>query len=120
MLDIDAFLAEESEKGKKVEGFLSILTEYEANNQLEIELALALCTDRISYADWLLLVKFLGCHTYVLPAERELLPALSDFLYQKKKYNLFSLALLASHIAAHFSLEQQAILLRRLSSLQVG
>lgn len=110
MVDLDELAAKEESLSK----FGTLLQEYAENNSLYITFAYWLSTGRVDYSKFQLLSKWAGCYLYILPAEREILPLLSDRLYQRNRYNLFNLALLVSHITANLNLEQQQLLLERL------
>lgn len=118
MVDLDALQTNEQTGNCFLEqnDFRAALNNYERDNTLYSIFAQWLCTDKISYAEFQKLAKWTNCYTYIIPSEREILPALSDWIYQRNRYNLFNLALLVSHLAANLSLEQQDILLRRLDN----
>jgi hypothetical protein len=113
MIDLDELQAQ-SEIPKT---FQELLTQYEENNSLYITFATWLCLDKITYVDFQKLAKWTGCYEYIIPKEQDIIPELSDLLYQRSRYNLFSLALLVSHLRANLSLEQQHLLFERLKSL---
>lgn len=92
------------------------LSLFEREVRMELRLFSLYLTDSLIYSDLLLLIKFLDCHSYIFPAEREILPELSDFLYSNLKRNLFSLAMKVDSISVHLNLEKQALLLQTLEA----
>jgi hypothetical protein len=98
------------------ESFETLLEEYENAIQPYTAMAATLCRGKITYVEFQKLTRYLGIYKYILPAERTILPPLSDYLYATNRYNLFGLALLVSHISANLNLEDQHLLLKRLSA----
>ena len=87
----------------------------EGDTELYLTFASWLCLSKVSYVEFQKLSKWTNCYLYVLPADREILAELSDWLYQRHRDDLYYLALLVSHIVANIPLTQQVLLLRRLS-----
>ncbi len=114
--DLDSFLSSSDSSAKAQSAFIELMTSYREESRIELNLMLRFLLEGISYRDFLDMNRFLGTLSYIKPAEREILPELSDFLYRVNRYNLFSLALKVDSISVHFSLEKQALLLNLLEA----
>lgn len=98
--------------------FSVLLNEYMESSKLEIILMSFYAMGKIQYHEYQVLAKWLSVYTYIIPAEREILPELSDFLYTRNRYNLFALALIVGNIQANMSMEKQHLLLEYLQTHQ--
>lgn len=96
---------------------LDALEEPNESFELYCRLGLLLVNGRINYLDWRSIVKALGIHHYVLPAERSLVEILLDEIYRRHKKSPAMLmwhALLMGHIESHFTEAHQVRILHLL------
>ena len=115
IIDLDAL---ELDEGREIDAsqFAALLTSYQENTRLEVILFSFYCKDRLTLVQYMSLARFFGCYNYIVPAERDTLPELSDYLYSKDRYNLFSLALKVDAARVHLNLEKQRLLLSYLQT----
>ena len=105
MIDLDTFLQEiDSPSLSK-------------SKEIYLELTILLITERVTYEEWKAFTKFFGNFHYQLPAERTRSNDLFSYLLSRfGADHLFKLSILASHIEAHLTDEDQFKLLQLLNA----